>query len=272
MRCTRLLQTSNERGSPCDRCRRNDRACNIPERKPQGRRPGAVGRYSGVEKAVRQIQTQVRKASRRSNEQNGGLCTPVDTEVLDILANLKSNSPPRCHRTASQPVDQPPNNASPGREIAPGQAHFHRTPQETSPHRTDDSVSNPLGLLANASDEAQASEEHTAPLDPSSSTALSALGAQPLDSIISMPEVGQAEDLSRNLLRRPGYVSLGLSLDRGILETALGGLFSRSGRIGLYANYFKTRHHKHAQDTGPDVDPVDLGLVSMEEVWYLFPM
>lgn len=141
------------------------------------------------------------------------------------------------------------------------------------PHRADDSVSNPLGLLADAFDEAQANEEHNSHLDPCSSTTTISLGdVPPLDTAVLLPDSNQPGELARNMLRRPGYVSLGLNLERGILEGALGSLFSHSGGIGQYANYFKTRHQEHAQDTGPDVDPVDLGLVSMEEVWYLFPM
>lgn len=277
MRCTRLLQTSNEPGSPCDRCRRNNRSCNIPDRKPQGRRPGAVGRYSGVEKAVRQIQNQVRKASRLSTEHNRHRLTPTNTEheLHEFLSNLETNCSPRCQETVNEFVeteDQLQDDAPSGQELALVQPHSAQNRSDLSPHRTDDSVSNPLGLLANASDEAQATEHQTDRLDPASSSATISLGnISPLDNFASIPALNPPGDLAQSMLRRPGYVSLGLKMDRDILEEALGSLCSRSGRIGRYANYFRTRNYENAQDTGPDVDPVDLGLVSMEEVWYLFP-
>ncbi|KAH7237976.1 hypothetical protein B0J15DRAFT_406132 [Fusarium solani] len=77
---------------------------------------------------------------------------------------------------------------------------------------------------------------------------------------------------ARSLFERPGYVSLGLKLDRGVLEDALGQLLNRSSVDIRYANYFKAANENRALDTGPDLDPVDLGLISLEEVLYLFPI
>ena len=291
MRCTRNLEESDEPGQPCDRCRRNNRPCHIPEKRPQGRRPGAVGRYTGVEKAVRQIQNQVRKASRTSNNNRhhphphnyhaDQQRSPSDTDILEILLNFRSASP-RSQRpvngyieeTASSPTYIP----SPAQDTAAAQPHYDQAATDSSPHRADESVSNPLGLLADASGEAQANQDQEEHLDPELSVAVSsAVGdavpsLEPVAPIVPNPDAGQTVGMAQSMLRRPGYVSLGLDLDRPILEGALENLLTRPGRIGRYANYFKTANPKHSPDTGPDVDPVDLGLISMEEVWYLFPM
>lgn len=312
MRCIRPPESSSQQPQPCDRCRRNNRACHIPERRPQGRRPGAVGRYSGVEKAVRQIQTQVRKASRISSKQqerqigtgSSGPC-PTDHDVLEILLNFGASpkSPQRRNRHQSITVEtiagSPPSHTSPpSHELVLGRSEYdHLQPPpvaEISPRRTDDSVSNPLGLLGDASGEAQDSEdkaESTLQIDPSLFTlsdqhrpltsdanAPSSLdqAATTSSSFISpntiAPNHPPAEHTARSLLSRPGYVSLGLKLDRDVLESALDNLLTRPGRIGRYANYFRRKDQNQSPDTGPDVDPVDLGLISMEEVWYLFPM
>ncbi|KAH6981489.1 hypothetical protein EDB80DRAFT_593128 [Ilyonectria destructans] len=78
--------------------------------------------------------------------------------------------------------------------------------------------------------------------------------------------------MARSLLERPGYVSLGLKLGRGVLEDALGQLLTRTSDDIRYANYFKAANESRALDTGPDLDPVDLGLISIEEVLSLFPI
>jgi hypothetical protein len=62
-------------------------------------------------------------------------------------------------------------------------------------------------------------------------------------------------------------------MDRSILESALDNLLSSPmGGVERYANYFTSRGQKAAPDTGPDVDPIELGLVSVQEAEYLFPV
>lgn len=139
------------------------------------------------------------------------------------------------------------------------------------PRRTDHSVSNPLGLMADASGEAQANEEDdmgsvstTMGLQNDSSPDMShASWGKPSSQITTVAH-------AHSLLCRPGYVSLGLKLDRSILEHALADLSTRSGHLGQFANYFKTQNEGRARDTGPDLDPIDLGLVSVDEACSLF--
>lgn len=268
MRCTRQLDDADDPSQPCDRCRRNNRECHIPQKQPLGRKPGSRGRYRGVEKAVRQIQTHIRKTVRGSSEQ--GPDTPsqwTDVDALSLLPGINPRSPqPRWEGESALP---PRFSYSPLSTLSdPPQASGTECPR-----RTDHSVSNPLGLMANASGEAQASEEDNI----GSGTTTTALQNA------SSPDMSHADwgepssqvtgvDYAKSLLCRPGYISLGLKLDPSILEHALTDLSSRSGHLGQYANYFKTQNQGRALDTGPDFDPIDLGLVSTDEACSLFSM
>lgn len=268
MRCTRQLEGADDPSQPCDRCRRNNRECRIPQKQPLGRKPGALGRYRGVEKAVRQIQTHIRKTALRSSEQ--GPVTPSQSTDVDVLSLLPAMSP-----RSPQPRQEGEGALPPGTSYSPTFT-FSNSPQGSSvecPRRTDHSVSNPLGLMANASGEAQANEEDdigstttTMALQNASSPDMShASWGEPSSQITSVAH-------AQSLLCRPGYVSLGLKLDRSILELALTDLSTRSGHLGQYANYFKKQKQGRALDTGPDLDPIELGLVSMDEACSLFSM
>ena len=268
MRCTRQREGADDSNQPCDRCRRNDRECHIPQKQPLGRRPGALGRYRGVEKAVRQIQTHMRKTARRSSEQ--GSITPSQSIDVDVLSFLPAMSP-----RSPQPYQQGESAHPPGISYSPPSTfpNILRGSSVEGPRRTDHSVSNPLGLMANASGEAQANEEDDMG---SVSTTMALQNASSPD--ISHSSWGEPSSQvtgvahAQSLLCRPGYVSLGLKLDRSILEHALADLSTRSGHLGQYANYFKTQNQNRALDTGPDLDPIDLGLVSMDEACSLFSM
>lgn len=266
MRCTRQLHGADDQIQPCDRCRRNNRECRIPQKQPLGRKPGARGRYRGVEKAVRQIQTHIRKTAPRLSEQGSG--TPLQSADIDLLSLLPAMSP-------GSPQRRRERESSPPHEISDSPTSTFAAPPQDSgvecPRHTDHSVSNPLGLMARASGEAQANEEDDIG-SPSTTVALQN-GPSPDNSLASLAEpsshaTGAAH--SQSLLCRPGYVSLGLNLDRSILECALMDLSTRSGHLGQYANYFKSRNQSRALDTGPDLDPIDLGLVSLEEACSLF--
>ena len=79
--------------------------------------------------------------------------------------------------------------------------------------------------------------------------------------------------LARRLLSRPGYVSLGLQTSRASLEQGLEAVFTAATESEYrHLNYFKPPGSGPSRDVGPDLDPVDLGLVTMEEAYYLFPM
>lgn len=90
MRCIRPLGQPPK--NPCERCSRNDRTYTIPQRKPQGRKPGARGRYQGIEKAYRKMQSELQKAktsfdSARQMQELTSNATPGDddTEILQML-------------------------------------------------------------------------------------------------------------------------------------------------------------------------------------------
>lgn len=270
MRCTRQLEGANDPNQPCDRCRRNNRACRIPLKQPLGRKPGALGRYRGVEKAVRQIQTHVRKAARESSGR--GSITPSQSSDNDILGLLLALSP-RSPEIQGEGLNVPPSGIS---YSPPACTTMDAPPQDSNAqcsHRTDNSVSNPLGLMADASGEAQKNEEDDR-CQPPAAAALQNASSEHV-SITSWTHqssriTGITQDQS--LLCRPGYVSLGLKLDRSILEHALADLSTRSGHLGQYANYFKSPNQSRARDIGPDLDPIDLGLIGLDEVGSLFTL
>lgn len=78
------------------------------------------------------------------------------------------------------------------------------------------------------------------------------------------------KDLARTLIRRPGAVSLGLTLDRRSLEEGIESLFQFKNPVAQTENFFTERKTARERDVGPDLDPIDLGLVSAEETRYLF--
>jgi hypothetical protein len=122
-------------------------------------------------------------------------------------------------------------------------------------------MSNPLALLAYASDAAQASETSPTSINASVGLGYTRRG----------PGCEKRETEGHRLLHRPGYVSLGLQLDRASLVQGLDTLLDTidAGHQGL--DYFK-RTNLGQRDVGPDLDPVELGLVTMEDAHYLFPM
>ncbi|PYH76315.1 hypothetical protein BO82DRAFT_426433 [Aspergillus uvarum CBS 121591] len=218
MRCTRNNAVDN---TPCDRCMRNHRLCRIPPARPLGRRPGAVGRFKGIEKAYRKIQAELRKGPASMPK----AATPISSQL---------SSPSVCE------PDDGPISASPLN-------HPSHLPSEGLPDGPSQPISNPLALLADASEAvhanaSQASKDNT------------------------------DEGRVRDLLSRPGSVSLGLQLSRESLETGLNILCASSFRPGRSSDYFKPPDPSAFRDIGPDLDPVDLGLVTMEEAHFLFPI
>lgn len=123
-------------------------------------------------------------------------------------------------------------------------------------------ISNPLALLADASDAAQALELHSIFTGPSPGT----------NEPSSAAHSSASQSIGCQLLHRPGYVSLGLKLGRDTLEAGIDTLVGSSEHPYRYPNYFKSSPQVTLRDVGPDVDPVDLGLVTMDEAGYLFPV
>lgn len=67
------------------------------------------------------------------------------------------------------------------------------------------------------------------------------------------------------------HISLGLHLERESLEYGLEALLHPSAAEKQESNYFKPPL-KLLRDVGSDFDSIGLGLVTMEEAEYLFPM
>ncbi|KIX04597.1 uncharacterized protein Z518_05467 [Rhinocladiella mackenziei CBS 650.93] len=267
---------SNDGKTPCDRCKNHNRPCKIPPSRPSGRKPGSLGRYRGVEKALRKIQTELRKAKTSSSPdpQNlQGLMNLADgkEEILNFLfTRSSSQNQSACHASEeTAPTSNLPSlNSTFQVESRPRALTISQSSNDhVSPHQSDEPISNPLGLVADACGEAGV-------LDQRSNAAWSSPVSNP-DSINLLATSSADIDshgLARHLLRRPGYVSLGLKLDRQCLEHGLDALLTQDRQICRYLDYFKQSDVNQDRDTGPDVDPVDLGLVSMEEAHYLFPI
>jgi hypothetical protein len=144
-------------------------------------------------------------------------------------------------------------------------------PASTCPPPTiadQDPISNPLGLLADASGRAQALNVQ------SQSSAKTSPSATNLSSQQQVPPriFSEPRELAHALLRRPGYISLGLTITSDYLEQGLEALFAPLEKSDQFSNYFKVIDQNQILDTGPDVDPVDLGLISMDDAHYLFPL
>ncbi|KAH8898632.1 hypothetical protein GQ53DRAFT_741939 [Thozetella sp. PMI_491] len=111
-------------------------------------------------------------------------------------------------------------------------------------------MSNPIALLVQASEESQSTQR-----------------------IVDGDDTGlrNTTNLACALLRRPGYVSLGLNLRRDILEEGLDSLFTHASQSRNIPTLFaSSSSSSQARDLGPNLDPVNLGLVSMDEVCRLF--
>ncbi|EED15888.1 hypothetical protein TSTA_010060 [Talaromyces stipitatus ATCC 10500] len=120
-------------------------------------------------------------------------------------------------------------------------------------------INNPLALLADASGAAQklCRKGMTSTLSPASHA----------DSSTSNGTISS----SGSALAR--YISLVLRLNRASLEQGLEALFTDPSESDYRRlDYFKPPNTETPRDVGSDIGPVDLGLVTMDEACYLFPM
>ncbi|KAJ6020447.1 transcriptional regulator family: Fungal Specific TF [Penicillium herquei] len=267
MRCIRT-ETDTPRGripAPCERCTRTNRTCRIPEPRPLGRKKGARGRYQGFDKAVRKLRSELRKAKMEP-----------EAERLEEMVHIPSESSEPSRPNGSLPDEQAAYTIS--------SSHIYTAPelrnasiseaisrQDIPPaainhdaslyHPNSEPISNPLALLADASDAARALEPQT--------TSANTIADHNVEA--SAEGETHAGGLGR-LLRRPGYVSLGLQLSRESLESALDTLMIPTQKTDRYSNYFKRPNLGLLLDVGPDVDPIDLGLITVEEAHHLFPI
>lgn len=277
MRCTRTAGTNApSQDLPCDRCKHNDRQCKIPPPRPLGRKPGSLGRYRGVEKALRKVQTELRKSKTASEDllHHSQLAQLTDgsSEVIDLLFSTN----PDTHNTNPQPAAEieESHDAIIDDNLALTDMEFdtaaaQREHQDSiPPYRGGTPVSNPLGLVADAYERAEASGQQQPTIV--TLTSPSSRGGDTNRPFTT--EHTEPQSLASALLRRPGYVSLGLELTRQTLEQGLEAVLSEQGKNQQALKYFKHNDRNRARDTGSDLDPVDLGLVSMEEAEYLFPV
>ncbi|KAL2212457.1 hypothetical protein CC79DRAFT_421122 [Sarocladium strictum] len=294
MRCTRAEYTGDGDASsrPCDRCARSNRVCNIPPPQPLGRKPGSLGRHRGLGKGGRKSRTAVRKPMRSANSDRQSSAssasgaettadntdcprspsmavpaTPCDdaNHILpvhgEVMASTQPVLYPQSGHTALHTVALSP--------FAPGVASYSGATNTDAAHRTTDhTVSDPMGLLTDAEGQAHADDEEKAdgePCTPSSQATL------PSRRVASTPIfTPRHPDTASSLLSRPGYVSLGLNVDRRTLERALDSLSSKPSVSMHHAHYFKAPRVNDSLDVGPDLDPVDQELISIPEVHHLF--
>ncbi|KAL4755682.1 Zn(II)2Cys6 transcription factor [Aspergillus foveolatus] len=266
MKCTRTASEGDENSlsEPCSRCKRTNRPCKAPESRPLGRRRGALGRYRGLEKAYRKLQAEAKKAniSHGFEELYDSIpLTPDEGLGFDSFLTDESSGHPRFPATSADRAA--PGTAFLGPEVrTPGTAipADPRDDVEVEVEQAQEPMSNPLELLARASDAAQASE-----------TSPSLVNASTSQECKKQPRCEKGETEGYRLLHRPGYVSLGLQLDRASLVQGLDTLLDSVDAGHQALDYFN-RTGVRQRDVGPDLDPVELGLVTMEDAHYLFPM
>ncbi|KAJ5607602.1 hypothetical protein N7537_004221 [Penicillium hordei] len=273
MRCIRRQREQQEDNStePCQRCKRTNRECNIPEPRKLGRKRGATGRYQGFEKAYRKMQSELKKAKTLHTGENDEMDNFVASEepILDLLFSNHPTettiSAQRLPQLGSEGSCIPCSNSNvPTVQVdepleSPVSPVFRSGELSQS---NSEPISNPLALLADASSAAQALELHSIPAHISPET----------NKPSSVADESASESIGRQLLHRPGYVSLGLKLGRDTLEAGIDTLVGPCEYPYRYSNYFKSSPQVPLRDVGPDVDPVDLGLVTMDEACYLFPV
>lgn len=269
MKCTRAEPQGSVGAlrEPCERCKKTNRACKIPDPRPLGRRRGALGRYRGFEKAYRKLQSEAKKAkfSRGIDDIYEAVRLPADKEPnLESLLSYESTDHSRFSSTTDDTVT---GTSFSGPHVrTPGETVTQVDREEDQSQTNQEPISNPLALLAYASDAVQTSE-----MSPVSTANLPTLNSQ-----ASMREPQACREMEESegfrLLHQPGYVSLGLRLSRASLVQGLDALLAPVDREYQPLDYFKERMRSHQRDVAPDLDPVDLKLVTMEEANYLFSM
>ncbi|CAG7961970.1 unnamed protein product [Penicillium salamii] len=268
MRCIRPSNYGDENSTePCQRCRSTNRICKIPEPKRLGRRPGAIGRYHGIEKAYRKIQSELKKKKGPRSDANSDQGAVFEVGDEPIPDSLLSSQPIEADEPTQIPLEQESEGSnthgSRPESISPQQ---NEPLADVIPRSSHEPVSNPLALLADASDVLQSLEPNTI-----SNKTLSTSEQAPYATHTSA-SLGNGMGFHRELLHRPGYVSLGLKLSRDKLQAGIDALIHSPENPCYYSNYFATPQLLPLRDVGPEFDPVDLGLVTMDEACYLFPV
>lgn len=265
MRCSRSEtgDEPNDYEPPCDRCKRHNRPCKVPAPRSAGRKQGSRGQYQGVEKALRKIQYELRKAK---------TVPTANGESQELLGLIISNTGGDARQQTAQ-TRQDVQPVSPD-STSVSMVHAYQTTslsgrllisqplnESQIPHQQP--VTNPMGLVADACDEAHNSSR---PSDSIASPSAVGYGS------VNLSRVGGVESDNRDLhlLKRPGYISLGLTLDRPVLEQALDVLLTCEIPRCQYLDYFTPVEPSKHRDLGPHLDPIGLCLLTLEEACHLF--
>lgn len=261
MKCirTNTIKETTSTPQPCDRCQRVNRVCKIPEPRPRGRRRGARGRYQGFEKAARKLCTEMRKANLESEVEN------IQALVSSPIQDQPENSPV-VHESPHLRSPSPDSRAFESPTLKDHRGFMHEECLSVSRlHHFNEPISKPLALLADASDAARASEPNRLERGGGSGY-IEPLERARIESTLENGKPGG------RLLGERGYISLGLQMDQETLEQGLDHVFAPISNEPRYANYFHTKTEAFPRDVGSAVDPVDLGLVTMDEAQYLFSL
>ncbi|KAJ5137224.1 transcriptional regulator family: Fungal Specific TF [Penicillium atrosanguineum] len=234
-----------------------------PEPQPLGRKRGARGLCRGFEKAVHNLKSETRKAnmgneavklqeivysgSEQAHEGHSPSNLPETTEYHQKSIHSEKTM-------ISSPSFDPATSS--------GWIRSSRADQTTGSgisYSNEDLINNPVALLADVSDAARSQFHQPIPVDAS---LVQGSEAETRELTIDIPIRGS---LGLPILNRLGTISLGLHLDRKSLKYSLEALFYHS----TAENYPSVNL---LRDVGADFDSVDLGLVTMEEAEYLFPI
>ncbi|KAK5049914.1 hypothetical protein LTR84_004033 [Exophiala bonariae] len=242
----------------------------IPASRPAGRKPGSRGRYQGVEKAFRKMQQELRKAKMGPNSdpesvRNASQLINDNEELVELMVpNIDASARPP---PAPIGLDVQSGLSDRRSTLMADEYENEYSPTIRSPFEADIShaepVTNPLGVVADACRET---------LTPNQASCSTTSSLPTNANLLVLSEIGEHEPnyQASSLLSRPGYISLGLKLDRTILEQALDVLLTRELLPCHYSDYFKPPGIARERDLGPHLDPVELGLLSILEAEHLF--
>ena len=276
MRCVR---TNSANSGSCDRCIQAGRSCCIPQAQKLGRKRGSGGRYQGVDKALRALQLALKKSEGQQTPERSRIISVVSEILHDenltvshesskgtpsqqtSLVTLSSCDSSDWTTAASTEAELPcalENGGLPNAQDA--------SAARLGPYNQPNNKSNALWLIADASREALA----TMASYPQSPTLINQ-EASHLNEHAQSPSENCLKQ-SRQLLNRSACVPFGLKLESWVLEEGLDALLTMPHQQTRTLDYFKSRDLHHFPDTGPDLDPIEQGLLTIQEAEKLFPM
>lgn len=273
MKCIRI-----DDDAPCERCSKARRECEAPPFRKAGRTLGAKNKYTAVERAVRKIQVRsvlgedspeagLTRFPQAELKRGGGDPSTLDGGALsasippDFLAALQSadalskslpiastSDTHRLQPVASTSAIPIPDRGALDRtfDSLPSSSFSSPRPSTTTVREQGEEITNPLGLLAEAS------------------------CALPSSSSLRIDQT-MLEMLSEGAEVDPRIARLGLSTSD--LSASLLAITSSSETrtlgIGDF-DFFRTPLVSTHRDIGPSLDPLDLALLTEEEAYGFF--